>query len=458
MADHTHRGLQGPAQFLDIEQIAAELRERVKYGNSYAPLGGTHPCQQTFVPGAVGPVEDHISLNLNRSREMSARILGGGLIGSIPPSPPTLRGWVGKKLIEIVRRCLFWLTPRIQEFQESTALMVEEHASALDELARRLSVLNLELARVRASAEQRNIEIWAGINLLERRVHAAGEDRGSLIGPTDALDQLAAQLAGVEEYGRSTRASLQLVQQRMASTGAASDARETAATDGSRTASSYFNYLAAFRGTVEDIKNRFRIYLDLLPPGELGSPSTPFVDLGCGRGEWLSLLRDRNLTAYGVDSNPALVRFCAEAGLLAQHDDLMMHLRRLPDESRGGFTGFHVVEHLPPGVLELMLDEFLRILIPGGIVILETPNPYNVFVSTRTFHNDPTHHKPIPPDLLRFLCEDRGFSGIQVLPLHPFPKEAMLNVAGDRAAQFIDTYFFGPQDYAVLCKKPHSAG
>jgi SAM-dependent methyltransferase len=429
MADNPDSSGQASRQFLDIEEMAAER------------------------------VDEAIHLNLNCSEAICSRILtGDDLVGSIPPGPPTLRGWVGKKLIAAVRRCLFWLTPQIQAFQKDIALAVKEQAGALDEVAGRLSDLELELERLRECTEQHRAEVRAEIaarNQVTPLVYAAAEDHGETPGSMKALNQLESQLAMLEEYGRSTRAELVLAEQRMASvTERTQETLDKVAGAPSRYASSYFNFQAAFRGTFELIKNRVTIYLDLLPSGESGSPKAPFVDLGCGRGEWLSLLRDRNLSAYGVDSNPAMVEFCTQAGLLVQHDDLMMHLRSLPDESRGGFTAFHVAEHLSPGVLEVMLDQFLRVLIPGGIVILETPNPSNLFVGAR-FHLDPTHQKPIPSDLLRFLCEDRGFDGIQVLPLHPYPEEAMLNIAGDRVAQFIDTHFFGPQDYAVLCKKPH---
>jgi hypothetical protein len=87
-------------------------------------------------------------------------------------------------------------------------------------------------------------------------------------------------------------------------------------------------------------------------------------------------------------------------------------------------------------------------------LILETPNPANAFVGTRTFYMDPNHQKPLPSELVRFLLESRGFTNVEVLPLHPYSDNVKLNVPGDRAAEFIDEHFFGPQDYAVVCSKP----
>ena len=124
----------------------------------------------------------------------------------------------------------------------------------------------------------------------------------------------------------------------------------------------------------------------------------------------------------------------------------------LPAASRSAVTAFHVVEHLGFEVLVDFLDEALRVLMPGGMLILETPNPENLRVGANSFYNDPTHRNPIPPETLRFLVHQRGFAEAEILRLHPFPVEQHLK-ANDEDARRLNDLLFGPQDYAVIARR-----
>jgi O-antigen chain-terminating methyltransferase len=131
--------------------------------------------------------------------------------------------------------------------------------------------------------------------------------------------------------------------------------------------------------------------------------------------------------------------------------DAVAHLRSLPEASLGAVTAFHVIEHLELQPLLDFLDAIRRVLKPGGIAIFETPNPNNVFVSSRYFYLDPTHRHPIPPLLGRFLAEARGFERVEILELHPWPVEHRVDIGtgGEVAARFNEC-FYGPQDYAII--------
>jgi O-antigen chain-terminating methyltransferase len=98
-----------------------------------------------------------------------------------------------------------------------------------------------------------------------------------------------------------------------------------------------------------------------------------------------------------------------------------------------------------------LLDAVRRVLKPGGIAIFETPNPNNLFVSSRYFYIDPTHRHPIPLELGRFLAEARGFERVEILELHPWPVEHRVDTrtGGEVAARFNEC-FYGPQDYAII--------
>jgi O-antigen chain-terminating methyltransferase len=113
-----------------------------------------------------------------------------------------------------------------------------------------------------------------------------------------------------------------------------------------------------------------------------------------------------------------------------------------------------MVEHMPFDTILTLVDEALRVLKPGGILILETPNPQNILVGSYTFHFDPTHLKPLPSPMLRFFVEARGFCHVQVRDLHPYPETVRVPDDGKGVAARLNDYLYGPQDYAVIGKKP----
>lgn len=169
-----------------------------------------------------------------------------------------------------------------------------------------------------------------------------------------------------------------------------------------------------FRGGREIVRTRAEPYVDLVIDAGAGTPAAPVLDLGCGRGEWLELLRDRGLTGRGIDNNRVFVDICLGRGLDVMEGDVMDVLRTLPSGTLGAVTGFHIVEHLPFDVLVRLLDEARRLLVPGGLLALETPNPENLQVATQLFYMDPTHRNPIPPDALQWIVQSRGFDQARI--------------------------------------------
>ena len=212
-------------------------------------------------------------------------------------------------------------------------------------------------------------------------------------------------------------------------------------------AAMYAQFEDIFRGTREDIKGRQSIYLPYLSK----TPGTNVLDLGCGRGEFLELLLDNNYTATGVDLSPVMVRRCQDLSLPAQQGDVIEFLRSQRARAYGAVTAFHIVEHLPTERLLGLLDEALRVLRRGGLLILETPNPRNMIVGACDFYIDPTHLSPLPPQLLQFLVEDRGFVDVAVLPLHPVPDYQRPKYEG--LPEFLTDLLFGPQDYGIVATK-----
>lgn len=182
---------------------------------------------------------------------------------------------------------------------------------------------------------------------------------------------------------------------------------------------------AEFRGSMDDIRQRLTVYLPHVR--SLRERPAHALDLGCGRGEWLELLRDEGIAATGVDENEVSVDRCTLRGLHAVRADALEYMRRQPDCAFSIVTAFHLVEHLATEAVVAMLLEARRLLRPGGLLILETPNADNIRVGATTFHLDPTHHRPVPVELLRLVVGFAGFEVIDILELHP--DEAMRDVA-----------------------------
>lgn len=213
----------------------------------------------------------------------------------------------------------------------------------------------------------------------------------------------------------------------------------------------YVAFEDRFRGSRAEIKERLKVYVPRLTEAGIGSNEMPVLDAACGRGEWLELLREENLRARGVDLNRALVAGCRARGLDVAEADVMDFLRALPAESFGAVTGFHIVEHLLVETLIRFLDETLRVIKPGGMVIFETPNPQNVLVGSCNFYFDPTHRNPLPSPVLKFMLESRGFHPVEIVNLNPSDAEP---VTGDTdLVKRFNEYFYGPMDYGVVGRK-----
>lgn len=207
-----------------------------------------------------------------------------------------------------------------------------------------------------------------------------------------------------------------------------------------------------FRGSRELILSRLNVYLPFIRPiKELNGPPNA-LDLGCGRGEWLELLDREGFDATGVDVDEGMLKACEQLHLTARKADALSYLESLPDASVGVVSAFHMVEHIPFDALQQLVQHALRVLVPGGLLIMETPNPENLQVGAHTFYYDPTHQRPIPPMLLAFLPEHYGFARTKILRLQQDPR---LDTA--HAPELMDVLGGPSPDYAVVAQKQAKA-
>jgi O-antigen chain-terminating methyltransferase len=203
------------------------------------------------------------------------------------------------------------------------------------------------------------------------------------------------------------------------------------------------------RGTPDEIKADVKQYLTVLNDAGI---SSDILDVGCGRGEWLEVLRDAGFRARGIDYNRIQIQHCKQLSLDVIESEALTYLRSPADESLNAVTAFHFVEHLPIQTLVRFIDEVGRKLRPGGLLLVETPNPENLLVGSCNFYLDPTHQKPIPIPTMKLLLEARGFRCLQVMKLHPVPS-VQIEVK-DQLTSHVNHFLYGPMNYAVVARKP----
>lgn len=211
----------------------------------------------------------------------------------------------------------------------------------------------------------------------------------------------------------------------------------------------YLEFENRFRGTKEEISARQIKYIQYIKDLDLKADDL-VVDLGCGRGEWLKLLKDNGIKSMGVDSNLYMVKTCLKNKLDVVNEEVISFLENTTSNSYMALTGFHIAEHIPFASLIKLIDLSLDALKPGGIFILETPNPENLIIGACNFYTDPSHLNPIPPHALQFFVQSRGFTDVQIFS----PHTKTVKIKDTHLNEFYNRWINKYPDYAVIAKKP----
>ena len=225
----------------------------------------------------------------------------------------------------------------------------------------------------------------------------------------------------------------------------------------------YVGFEDRFRGAAVDIRAGFADYARHF------DGAADVLDAGCGRGEFLEILRDRGVSASGVDLNPEMVAQCRERGLAVAEDDLLAHLAARPDASLGGLFAAQVVEHLEPAYLLKFIDTAFLKLRPGARIVLETINVASWTAFFQSYVRDITHVRPLHPDTLAYLVTAGGFQQVEVAYRSPIPPEHRLARAPapagggetldsmtavfNRNVDELNRLLFADQDYAVIAQR-----
>ncbi len=182
----------------------------------------------------------------------------------------------------------------------------------------------------------------------------------------------------------------------------------------------YVGFEDQFRGSAQEIRERLEVYVPLF------QGATDVLDVGCGRGEFLDLLRSKGIAARGIDLNEEMAAVSRERGLDATAGDALTYLLAQPDGSLGGLFAAQVVEHLEPAYLMRLLETAYHKLRPGSKIVLETINPACWFAFFSSYIRDITHVQPLHPDTLQYLVGASGFQKVSVRYSAPFPDEHKL--------------------------------
>jgi 2-polyprenyl-3-methyl-5-hydroxy-6-metoxy-1,4-benzoquinol methylase len=248
------------------------------------------------------------------------------------------------------------------------------------------------------------------------------------------------------DYERLIYSELKTIRQRAAVSGVSvSDAPRAEA--GGVTPSLGFDYgrfAERFRGTEEYVKEGQQLYLPYF------RDCRDVLDIGCGRGEFLEMMRGAGVSAKGIDLDAASVATCRHKGLDAEVADLFVYLENLAEASLDGIFCSQVVEHLPPERLPEMVRLCASRLQRNGVIAIETPNPECLAIFATHFYLDPTHQRPVPHPLLAFYLEEFGVGNIEVRKVSP-AADSMPSVRS--LPEDFREAFFGGLDYAILGKK-----
>lgn len=335
------------------------------------------------------------------------------------------RGLVLVPVKAVLRRLMRWyVEPAFGQQREFNASVLK----ALDELSERVDAVAGELD--------------AAVDAANRRVDPIEQD---LAGVAERLLELDERLVRVERRTRHAPAAPSVHRDPVQVERLESDGAD------------YFAFESRMRGSTELIRERQSVYLDDF------RLAAPVLDIGCGRGEFLILLREAGVEARGIDVDADMVTHCREEGLEVEQADALSYLASLEDDSLGGIFCAHVLEHLSPPALFRLLELAVAKLRPGGVFAAETPNPLSL-VALANFTADLSHDRPLHPATLSFLARQAGFRNVELrflsepseaerLKLVPLPAGGNLAPAQDALdanVNRLNDVVFGPQDYAVL--------
>jgi SAM-dependent methyltransferase len=367
------------------------------------------------------------------------------------------------RMVAGARRLFARLLSRQQEFNAALVDHINRN-SALDIEAHHASARAIEW--VDRAIERLNARIDPAIDEYQRHQQAlAARERRSenaVASLAAAHEELRVSIGVLQQAAQNLKREVGQIGERGVPLSAAlPGATQPAVTQfDSRDNYKYVGFEDQFRGTPEEIRQRVAEYVPLF------HGTNDVLDVGCGRGEFLAVLREHGIHAQGIDVNAAMVDVCRDQGLDVSEADGLSYLTALPDGSLGGLFAAQVVEHLEPRYLTALIDAAFQKLRPGAPIVLETINPACWFAFFESYIRDITHVRPVHPDTLKYLLVASGFQRVEILyrapyperdKLQPIPANATLGESVDTLnanVERINRLLFTWLDYAAFGRRP----
>ncbi len=321
---------------------------------------------------------------------------------------------VGDAVHDAAGKALAHLTSRLDAAADAMSRRLDAHVQRLD--TRVDEEVSRSAATLDAFARQREPLLVADErrqHALEQVLHAQGDLRASIAVLQQSSHMLTRELERLRAGGGVVTAPAATP----ATAAAASAPAPQATTLGASSLDSYkyVGFEDQFRGSADEIRARQIEY------AEVFAGARDVLDVGCGRGEFLEVLRDRGISGRGIDLNHAMVEACRARGLDVTEADALGYLESLPSASLGGLMAAQVVEHLQPDYLLHVLSAAYGALRPGSAIVLETINPACWFAFFESYIRDITHVRPLHPDTLSYLLTASGFQQVEIRYKAPYP-------------------------------------
>ena len=416
--------------------MVAEIRERVR---------ARHP------EGEAGGIALPDLMPLIHARDAAEAKVAS--IGTVNPRAGGLKNSIIQSVKRTISRALDWHVREQVEFNRGVMSCVEATLEALNDVQRALAAAG-DLADMRGRLLAHETALLRGSADLQ----SAYQQRTAMLEQTyrdlvkaqhtdfdRALKKTAAEIQQriKMEYDALIYSEMRVLRQRMALR-PAPDSPVPPPAPSPEFDIDWLRHAERFRGSEENIKGRQKMYAARF------AGCRNVLDLGCGRGELLEVLRQADIRAAGIELNAEMIEICRRKGLDAEQADLFQYLASLGDNTLDGIVCSQVVEHLPPERLPELARLACAKLSHNGLLAIETPNPESLAIFATHFYLDPTHRHPLPPALMAFYLEEAGFGAIEVERLNP-AIESMPSV-GELPEGFRNA-FFGALDYAIFGRK-----
>lgn len=215
----------------------------------------------------------------------------------------------------------------------------------------------------------------------------------------------------------------------------------------------YVAFENKYRGSQELIRSRLKVYLKYF------EKENNILDIGCGRGEFLELLRENNIEAKGIDVDEGMLLLCKEKNLNVENIDALKYLSELEDNSLGGVILTQVIEHLEPNDLINLISLSYKKLKPGAYFIAETINPQSLIVFTQAYFMDLSHIRMIHPYTVKFLVDQEGFKDASLEYFSEVPESVKIPQINELPEDFnqamvrLNNLVYGSRDYAIIGRK-----